>query len=47
MVFLGFSFVFFCFSYWPKALLQFVELTYFYEQAEEYSKNRLSPRLNH
>ena len=27
MVFLGFSFVFFCFSYWPKALLQLVELT--------------------
>ena len=29
MVFLGFSFVFFCFSYWPKALLQLVELTLF------------------
>ena len=26
-VFLGFSFVFFCFSNWPKAQLQFVELT--------------------
>ena len=29
MVFLGFSFVFFCFSYWPKALLKLVELTKF------------------
>ena len=26
-VFLGFSFVFFCFSIWPKAQIQFVELT--------------------
>ena len=26
-VFLGFSFVFFCFSNWPKAQIQFVELT--------------------
>ena len=47
-VFLGFSFVFFCFSNWPKAQIQFVELTYFYyfsfsREAYRFTLNPVEP----